>query len=72
MAEASAARCTDMSDGFGGRHFPGRWGRFLPGKGFERAGDHLFGRVVAACAEVGRDELLTVSVEGEGERRGSA
>jgi hypothetical protein len=38
--------------------------RFLFGKGFKGAGDDLFGRAIAAGAQVGGEELLTVGIEG--------
>src|ERR1035437_1085910 len=49
----------------------GHDGGFLLGEGFQGAGYYLFGRVVAAGAEVRRHELLAVRVEGQGESHGS-
>ena len=43
----------------------------LPGKSFQGAGYYLLGRVVATGAEVRRDELLAVRIEGQGESHGS-
>jgi hypothetical protein len=54
---------TDMGDGFFDRLFPKRSRRILLREGFEGAGDDLFGRIVAAREEVGRDELLAAWVE---------
>ena len=44
---------------------------FFPGEGFQGAGYYLFGRMVETAAEVRRDELLAVRVEGQGESHGS-
>jgi hypothetical protein len=62
------AQFANIGHGFRRCNCPGGRRRFFPGEGFEGAGDDLLRGVVAAGAEVGGDELLTVRVEGQGER----
>jgi hypothetical protein len=59
------ARFTNMRHGLCCRFVPPGNGAFLLRKRFEGACDYLFGRVVAASAEVRRDQLFAVGIESE-------
>src|ERR1035437_5253920 len=66
------AQFADIGHGLGGSHcLGGHDGGGLLGEGFQGAGYYLLGRVVATGAEVRRNELLAVRVEGQGESHGS-
>ena len=61
------AQLANVGDGFGRGLLPLVRGRFRLGEDFERACDHLFGRVIAAGAEMGGDELLAMRIESQGQ-----
>src|ERR1035441_2926106 len=61
------AQFADIGHGLGGRHcLGGHSGWFPLGEAFQGAGYYLLGRVVTTGAEMRRDELLAVRVEGQG------